>query len=225
MSRWCGVAAPYGDRRATVIEFVVMRHGQSLGDVEDVHEGRADLPLTDLGREQGRLAAEWIVAHLPLDVLYSSPLRRAAETAGMLSARLQLPVAYEDDLMEFDNGLLAGLTSAEAAERYPEPVGGHSPHETVPGGECDITFRARAELVWSRILYAAVPGQRVGIIAHGGLISRLFQCFLGLPAVSEVRLVTGDTGIHLWRVEGDRRYVLFTNRSDHLDRADSARNW
>lgn len=210
---------------ATVIEFVVMRHGQSLGDIEDVHEGRADLPLTELGQEQGRLAAEWLAGHLPPDVLYSSPLRRAAETAETLSSRLDLAVAYEEDLMEFDNGLLAGLTSAEAAERYPEPSGGHKPHEPVPGGECDITFRARAELVWSRILHGAAPGQRIAIVAHGGLISRLFQCFLGLPTVSEVRLVTGDTGIHLWRIEGDRRYVLFANRSDHLNRADSAHNW
>ena len=208
-----------------MIEFVVLRHGQSQGDIDQVHEGRADLPLTDLGRQQARLAADWIAEHLPPECLYASTLRRAAETAEILAARLRMPLEYEEDLMEFNNGLIAGLPFAEAEERYPDPVGGYKPHEPVPGGESDIAFRARAEMVWSRIVSGAGEARRVGIVAHGGIISQLFRCFLNLPMQSTVHLVTGDTGIHLWGVDEAERCVLFTNRSDHLVPSGGNRNW
>lgn len=206
-------------------EFLVLRHGQSMGDLEGRHEGRYDAPLTDRGREQAHLVATWITRHLPPTVLYASPLRRAAETAEILSWQISIPVQYDEGLMEFNNGALAGLTWAEATARYPEPEGGYLPHEPVPNGECDLTFRARAEMVWSRLVSSAAEGQRIGIVAHGGLISRLYQCFLNLPMQTEVRLVTGDTGLHLWRIEGRHRYILFTNRSDHLGPEESDRNW
>jgi len=208
-----------------MIEFLVLRHGASAGDHEGRHEGRYDVPLTDHGRAQAHRAAAWISAHLPPSALYTSPLRRAAETAEILAQYVGLPVRYDDDLMEFDNGALAGLTYAEAAARYPAPIGGYKPHEPVPDGECDITFRARAELVWSRLSIAAAEGERIGIVAHGGIISRLYQCFLNLPLQTNLRLVTGDTGIHLWRMDAAHRYVLFANRSDHLGAEESNRNW
>ncbi len=199
-----------------MIEFVVLRHGQSVADIVGRHEGRGDFPLTDLGREQAGLASDWIVANVPPDVIFSSPLARAAETAQMLAERLKLDVCFDDDLMEFDNGLQAGLTFAEADERFPVPEGGYKPHERVPGGESEIAFQARAELVWSGLMSTAVPGQRIAIVAHGGIITRLFRCFLQLPMSTQVRAGTGDTGIHLWRVFDDNRYVVFMNRADHL---------
>ena len=199
-----------------MIEFVVLRHGQSVADIVGRHEGRADFPLTDLGREQASLASDWIAANVPPDVIFASPLKRAAETAQILADRLKLDVCFDDDLMEFDNGLQAGLTFAEANERFPVPAGGYKPHERVPGGESEIAFQARAELVWSGLMSTAVPGQRIAIVAHGGIITRLFRCFLQLPMSTHVRAGTGDTGIHLWRVFDDNRYVVFMNRADHL---------
>jgi 2,3-bisphosphoglycerate-dependent phosphoglycerate mutase len=71
-------------------------------------------------------------------------------------------------------------------------------------------------MVWSRLVSNATEGQRLGIVAHGGIISRLYQCFLNLPMQTDVRLVTGDTGLHLWRIEAMHRYILFANRCDHL---------
>ncbi len=206
-------------------EFLIIRHGQSAGDLEERHEGRADLPLTDQGRAQARAAAAWIAAQVPPDRILSSPLRRAAETAAILGVQLALPVVHLDELMEFNNGVLAGLTYAEGAARYPAPPGGRKAHEPVPDGECDITFRARAELLWSRLVDETPRGQRLAIVAHGGIINMLFRAFVNLPLDTPVRCVTGDTGIHLWRIEGSARYILFTNRADHLAGTDASQNW
>ena len=86
----------------------------------------------------------------------------------------------------------------------------------MPDGECALTFRHRAEMVWSRLVSRAPESARLGIVAHGGIISRLHQCFLNLPMQTNVRLVTADTGLHLWRIEDTHRSILFANRTDHL---------
>jgi 2,3-bisphosphoglycerate-dependent phosphoglycerate mutase len=95
----------------------------------------------------------------------------------------------------------------------------------VPDGECDLTFRVRAEMVWSRLVSSAPEGQRLGIVAHGGIISRLCHSFLNLPMQTNVRLVTGDTGLHLWRIESTQRSILFANRTDHLATDISDHKW
>ena len=53
----------------------------------------------------------------------------------------------------------------------------------------------------------------------------LFRAFVNLPLDTPIRCVTGDTGIHLGRLEGSARYILFTNRADHLAGADAPQNW
>lgn len=56
----------------------------------------------------------------------------------------------------------------------------------------------------------------MALVAHGGTIQMLFQCFLRVPADADVWLHGADTGIHLWQVNGDERRILFSNRQDHL---------
>ncbi len=196
-------------------EFLIIRHGQSQADLEDRYEGRADFPLTDLGCAQARQMARWVAEHYPPDVIYASPLIRAAETAQILAAQMHLSVQFEEDLMEWNNGVLAGLLRAEADQKYPPPATPRKPHECVEGGETDIAFRARAEMVWSRLLHQTPENHRVAIVAHGGIINQLFLCFLQMPMQPDLWLGTGDTGIHLWRVRGNTRWVLLGNSMVH----------
>jgi 2,3-bisphosphoglycerate-dependent phosphoglycerate mutase len=200
-----------------LLEILVLRHGQSVADIENRHEGRADFPLTELGREQARLAAAWIAANKPPSVIVASPLKRAAETAEIAAAACALTVEYDDGLMEMNNGVLAGLPLEEAERLYPAPQIARLPHEPVPGGESLLEFRFRAEEVWSRLTTQYADAGRLLIVAHGGMISMLFRAFARLPVGIEVWLHTGDTGMHLWRLDGSERSILFANRQGHLD--------
>lgn len=100
--------------------------------------------------------------------------------------------------------------------RYPMPDGGRRAYEAVPGGESALAFRYRVDLFWSRLTCNCVEGERILLVAHGGTISMLFHAFLELPVGSNVGLLTSDTGLHLWRIEGSRRTVLFANSPAHL---------
>lgn len=197
------------------MKLLIIRHGQSEADLLGVHEGRADFPLTPLGFRQAAAMAEWVYTQHPPTVLYSSTLTRALQTAETLADACGLPVRQEDDLREFDNGMLAGLPFEEAALKYPL-VPGLPPHESRYGMESVLSFRYRAERVLSRLLSENDADAMVAVVSHGGMINQLHRSLLGLPLDSPVSFATGDTGIHFWQIERTKRRALFLNRTEHL---------
>lgn len=198
-----------------MLDILVLRHGQSTADIEKRLEGRADFELTELGRQQAERASQWIEKNFKPETIISSPLKRASKTAGIISEKIHVSVIYDDSLMEWDNGLLAGLSISEAHDRYPLPEGGRKPYDTFYGTESLIAFRSRAEAFWCRLLdkyNSTDENRKICIVSHGKMIDMLFRSFLNLPMESDVFIYTGDTGMHLWRVEGDSRNIIFTNK-------------
>lgn len=198
------------------MELLVIRHGQSEADLLGRHEGRADYALTDLGVKQAQLLAEWVTSKFPPDYIVSSTLRRASTTAEILSVASGVAVKYEEALMEFNNGLIAGLTHEEARMKYPMPEGGKKPHESYYEQETMIEFRSRAETILSRIIHEYPKDKRVAIISHGGMINMLFRSFMSLPLNTEYGIYNGDTAAHLWVIDGSMRYIAFMNSRKHL---------
>ncbi len=199
------------------MELLVVRHGQSVADIEGRHEGSADFPLTELGRNQAEAAAEWIATHYPPNAIVASPLCRAAETARCIAGRVALPVALDDALREKGNGVYAGLTFEDARQRYPRPEGGWKDHEAPPGGESRIAFHGRVREYWSRLVATEPAPRRLAIVTHGGVIQMLLLCFLGLPLDSPVRIGALDASIHLWRLDQAERRLLLANVQTHLE--------
>ena len=130
---------------------LVIRHGESEADILDVHEGRADFELTQKGHRQAAAMAKYVAGNFQLIRIYSSTLKRAAQTAKHLSDETGTAVEYEPDLMEFNNGLLAGLSREEADRLYP-PVENLPVDQAVYGQESKVAFRGRAVKVLQRVL-------------------------------------------------------------------------
>ncbi|WP_028552351.1 histidine phosphatase family protein [Paenibacillus sp. UNC451MF] len=195
------------------MQILMIRHGESEADILKVHEGRADFPLTELGRKQVRLMAEKVKRRFPPEFIWASTLRRASETAGVLANTVGCPVQYEDELMEHNNGVLAGL-SYEEAKKYPRPK---EAHERIENGESDIEFRMRIEVIFSRILSSS-SYDRIAIVAHGGVINNLLRSFLKMPVTKEFGFHNGDTAIHLVEITASQsRRVHFLNDTSHLE--------
>lgn len=202
-----------------MIELVVIRHGQSVADIEDRHEGRADFPLTDLGKEQAEKLAMWLKERYSFDMIIASPLKRAKETAEIISRKMNHSVIFNDNLMEWNNGVLAGLLREEARLKYPEPEGGRKYFQSVEKGESLIDFRSRAEYFLASLLHSIKDTEdktTICIVAHGGIITMLYRSFLNLPIDTNVWLATGDTGVHMWRIQGDRKVIVYSNKQEHL---------
>lgn len=196
------------------MRLLMIRHGESEADILHVHEGRADFDLTERGRKQAEAMSAYVRQHYKIDKIYASPLKRAAQTAKLLSSAVGVPVQYEDRLMEFNNGLLAGLSYAEANARYPKldiPL-----HEAVYEQESKLTFRFRAEFMLSKILSENPDESTAAVVTHGGMIDQLYKAFLRLPVTSDAYFYTDDTGIHEWVIRGETRRIEKANSQKHL---------
>ena len=145
---------------------LLARHGETEWNREERYQGHADPPLNDTGRAQAEELAERLAAE-PIVAVYSSDLRRAAETAAIVGARLGLPVAQKAGLREIEVGSWQGLTKAEIDGR---PWDGE-------------TYEHHAERVTRalRDIAARHPGQTVLVVSHGGSLRRVQEAVLGEP--------------------------------------------
>jgi probable phosphoglycerate mutase len=160
-----------------MITAYVVRHGQTEWNLAGRLQGRADSPLTALGRAQA-IASAARLAECDPDALYCSPLGRARQTAAAVSAACGLPVRVLDGLAELDAGQAEGVQLAEL-RNWPEAVTRAADRyaHRWPGGESypDAEPRARAALAAIR----ADGHQRVAIVSHGQLGRLLLAELLG----------------------------------------------
>jgi probable phosphoglycerate mutase len=151
----------------TSTTFLLLRHAQSAWNEQGRWQGRADPPLSDLGRRQARAAADRLGA---VDVVVASPLERAHVTAEILADVNGIgPVVVDDDLVERDVSEWSGLTRAEIEAEWP---GYLDEARRPPGWEDDDAVVARALAALLR-LEAAYRGASVVVVTHGGLIGSL----------------------------------------------------
>ncbi len=198
------------------MQLLVIRHGESEADLLDVHEGRADFALTDRGHKQALSMALFVKDHFDISAIYSSPLKRALQTAAHLSEATNIPLHVEDKLMEFNNGLIAGLERAVAREKY--PIVEHLPvHASVYEQESMLEFRFRADYILSKIISETAHDHTVAIVTHGGMINQLYRSFLRLPIDSDVYFGTGDTGIHHWYLDEKHCSIIMANYTAHTN--------
>ncbi|WP_372665738.1 histidine phosphatase family protein [Amycolatopsis kentuckyensis] len=172
----------------------VLRHGQSTGnvareeaesagaDVIDIAERDADVPLTDLGREQAKAAGEFL-AERPPDLVVTSTYRRAWDTA-LLATPDGVPVVPDERLRDRELGVLDLLTSHGVEERWPDELRRKRRlgkfYYRPPGGEswADVVLRLRSLM---RELSQDHGGKRVLLAAHEMTVFALRYLLEGLP--------------------------------------------
>lgn len=192
------------------MRLLIIRHGQSEADMLNVHEGIADYPLTEKGHNQAKVMAQYIYENYTIDKLYASPLQRAYQTAKYISKLIKKDIIQEENLKEFNNGLLAGLTFEEADIKY--PIVQNLPiTESVYGQETLIHFRQRAENVLQQILTENKDTDTIAIVTHGKIINQLYHAYLDLPIETKITYYTGDVGIHEWLNKDTRKIIVKSN--------------
>ena len=166
------------------LHITFMRHGRSRADDEEVHEGRYDSPLTEVGRAQVQQRAQrWLESGVTFDCIIASALQRALESAKIVGGILNVPVEPDPDWMEMDNGPLAGVRWDAARVQFPQPAF-RNPYETFWGtgeGSWDLYLRA-ARAVQGVIRRG--PGSYL-VVAHGGILNDALRTVVGAgPAVN-----------------------------------------
>lgn len=159
------------------------RHGETFHNREGRLQGRLESDLTPLGRQQAAAMGDLLFDLVRRDPLadwriVASPLRRARDTAETIGARLGLPVAFDERLVEIDVG--------EWSNRLREDVRGENPHLTgddawgfhAPGGE---TYEAMMSRIADWLAeQAAEPQRRLIVVSHGVAGRLLRGAYAGL---------------------------------------------
>lgn len=151
-----------------VTSIMLVRHAQSEWNAVGRWQGWADPPLSALGREQAHQA---VAAVGWVDLIVSSDLRRAVDTAAILAAGVGVSEpAVMPSLRERNVGRWTGLTRAEIDRHWPGALSGPMPDP--PGGETAARLLERV-LATMTELAAAYQGQTVLAVTHGGFIRSL----------------------------------------------------
>lgn len=175
----------------------LIRHGQTDWNQAALMQGRTDIPLNETGRAQARdVVAE--LAGSDWDVVVSSPLSRARETAAIIADGLGLELGPAiDELTEQDFGVAEGMLVSDVRERWPD--------RDIPDAEPDEAVGERGLRALARIS-ADYPGRNVLAIAHGTLIRRTLALITGHDAHDYPRL---DNVSSSWvNLDGDDWAVL-----------------
>jgi probable phosphoglycerate mutase len=192
----------------------LIRHARSTWNAEGRMQGHADPPLDMVGRAQAQALAQRLKSET-FHAIYSSPLARARETSEIIAALHNLPIIFDDRLMERDIGRWTGLTGDEAQERFPE-------HYTdwrrlgPPGGENQAALMARAAAAFDDIV-AACPAQAVAVVSHGGLLNAYLAHLLGLAPERWISFHFENAGLARLHLEEGHVRLLAVGDDRHLE--------
>lgn len=166
-------------------QLILVRHGETEGNVNQVWHGALDAPLTPRGLAQVSATATRLAAvheATPIDQFYVSPLPRAMSTAQAIAAAINMEPVVKHGLREFDLGDWEGRTFQDLREienlweRWEA-----DPHFAPPNGESPLAFNARAVQTLQK-LAARHAHTRILVVTHGGYISSVLASWLGQGA-------------------------------------------
>ena len=160
-----------------------VRHAESVGNAEERLQGRAEFELSEAGRAQARaLRDRFNDEEFQPTHIYSSPQKRTAETAEIVSTSWPLAISYWDDLKEYDIGAFSGLTWPEIAGRYPdvaEEFEKFRDWDLVEGAETFAQRKSRGGRVVESLLDRRRDNDRVLVFTHGGILQHIIASLLG----------------------------------------------
>lgn len=191
---------------------IVLRHGQTTYNAAGIWQGLLDAPLSDIGREQAAAAASALSAHR-IDVIYSSDLSRAADTACVVGKAIGLEPVYDVRLREIDVGEWSGMTTEEVTAKFPDEQTAIARGEDLRRGRTGESVTDVAERVQpflDEVVAQLAPGATLLVVSHGvtgrALCARLagmeqgvaWHCLSGMFNCRWAQLVEHRSG---WRIE------------------------
>ncbi len=190
------------------MKLFLVRHGQTVANLERRYVGPNETPLTERGREQAKSIAP-ILKSIKFDKVYSSNISRAVETA-----KLALGVEPEQTplLREFEEGDLTGMTVAERDEKY-----GGDPVKrwdySVVNGESADEVCARLKKFLSEL--EKEPCENVIAFSHNGVLGCMLRLVLDAP-IEPLGVRSNNCAIHVYEYDGKSWRLLFWNYGGKL---------
>ncbi len=207
----------------------LLRHGESEGNSSGVLQGQSEYPLSPVGVEQAqRLAHYWKSQKVNFDLIISSPLMRASQTAEIIANALKIPMEFDPAWNERNFGHLQGTDLHELDQKHP-PVDFFHPYEPIGGnGESQLELYARACLALQKIIRQ--PAGSYLVVSHGGILNKALYVIMGITPQGHYNSPIfhfGNTGYAQFRYNSSTRQwaVLSLNNQVPIDQPDGLLSW
>ncbi len=212
------------------MELIIIRHGQSYVNVDDWQQLETmDTALTELGQKQAVALRDWLIEKDPsAHALYASTMRRTRETAQYVSEGLGLDPIFDDRIREFGNSHNDGqpVKEEDLPRAYTRVRTSEAPFAAtvtdVDNAESWMHFRIRIGQ-FIHDVYDKHPNDTVYVVAHGGVISAVFDLVFNVGAYKQNGVDTDNTGWTRFKYHPDESFadwILYDhNRVDHLLKA------
>jgi len=197
---------------------ILVRHGHVDWLAPERFRGRAELPLSSLGRRQALAAADYIAATWKLDAVYTSPLGRCRDTGAAIAAPFHLEPRPIDGLADIDYGEWQGLTREQATERWPDEteLWFRAPHlAVIPGGETLGALLSRTTAALRDILRRH-PDGTVAVVGHDSVNRVLLLFALELPLSRYWHLRQDPCCVNELLFDNDAFIIRSVNQTQHL---------
>ena len=199
----------------------LIRHAEAMGNVNEVFQGHTDCEISPKGKKQLEFLKERC-KDLQYDVIYSSPLIRAMETAEAVNFYHHLPIRTDKGLMEINGGVFEGKKWCDIPKLYPDAydlwANDHG-RFTVEGGESMEDMYNRITLTVTKIA-ARNHGKKIIVTTHGCAI-RNFLCYASDTPLSGVQNIRWSDNTAVSKIEFDENlkpFIILQNDASHLDR-------
>jgi len=197
-------------------ELILVRHGETPWNVGKIYRGRSDVELDELGIKQAELLGKYLTNY-GLAAIFSSPLKRALDTANIIARYQKIDVQIADGLVDFDYGEWQCLPEREVERLYPTLLNEwrNNPHKVrMPGGESLEDIRKRAITVVNDVI-SKCQGSVV-LVSHRVINKVLICSLLGLDNSHFWNIKQDVGGITVFNYL-DGRYILTRhNDTSHL---------
>jgi broad specificity phosphatase PhoE len=205
-----------------VTHIVLVRHGHVEGIHPERFRGRADVPLSALGRRQAAATAARVVGGWRFSTVYTSPMGRCVETGGAIAAAADAAAKPLDVLNDLDYGAWQWKTNEEVRATSPDLLARwFTAPETVrfPDGDSlqDLVARTADAL---RLVAQLHPRETVVMVAHDSVNRAILMQALAQPLGAYWRIAQSPCAINELEIgEGGPR-VMRVNDTSHLDAPD-----
>lgn len=200
-----------------MLKLILVRHGESVANRQGIYQGQTyNTTLTVLGKRQARVLSKQL-KNYKIDTIYTSPLKRALETAKIIVAGLGIPIITNENLLEINHGDWEGRTKAKVKRLYPNIFAQwkREPDKTImPNGE-DLTTVLKRTRRFLRNLKQDHQAGTFLIVAHDTVLRVMIAEVLGLPLsnIWRFRLDNAALTIVQWGSQGK---LLTLNNTEYL---------
>lgn len=196
----------------------LLRHGETEWNREQRAQGCSnDIPLSEVGLKQAEAVAKRL-ENEKIDLFFSSPLKRAYQTARIIAELHKADVSIHKEFLEINFGSWEGLNFQEIGELYPEiiKIWRAAPHlAEIPNAESFVSLKERSMRKLNELLKEN-EGKNIAIISHGITCKVIISALMGIDLGNLHKIRQDNTALNIFEYRNNNFYTLQLNDTCHL---------